>query len=543
MGVIGMDGNLLRKMIICGANELTKNSRELDALNVFPVPDGDTGTNMSHTVQSAAREVYKLSTPNIHDVAKAASGGSLRGARGNSGVILSQLFRGFAKGLSGKAVATAEELADALAQAVETAYVAVMKPKEGTILTIARAISEQAYECAFEDEDIGHSLATNLNHANEVLKKTPTMLPALKQAAGEDAGGKGLIMIFKGAMDALRLADDPVPADPARQAGAPPTFRGAGEADIKFLYCTELLIDLKAETQADAEGVFKGFLPGLGDSIVVVADGGVMKVHVHTNHPGKVLEKAVGFGEINNIKIDNMRMQHDTMLEFSVSDTPKKPVGFVAVAAGGGMRDLFLGLGADRVIEGGQTMNPSAEDIAKAVAEVNADAVVILPNNKNIILTAGQAAKLTEAGKAAHVVPTRSIPQGVACMITYVDAATAEENIAAMNEAIQNVHSGQVTRAVRNSVVDGHAVREGDILCLYDGDIALVATDLQNAAKLLADHMLSFGGDVVSVYYGEGVTEDMAREIGGYISGNYPDSEVELYDGQQPLYPYILSVE
>jgi DAK2 domain fusion protein YloV len=544
LGLITIDGNLLRKMIICGANELTRNSRAVDALNVFPVPDGDTGTNMSYTVQAAAREVQKLNTPNVRDVAKAASSGSLRGARGNSGVILSQLFRGFAKGLEGKSTAAAEDLADALSQSVETAYQAVMKPKEGTILTVARAISEQAYECAYDSEDIETALKSVIKHANEVLDKTPSMLPALQQAGVVDAGGMGLILIFKGALDALYTGEDPVPLDLVKASEEALTPAGLNDADIKFAYCTEFLLDLpNEEAQPETEKALKEVLPAQGDSIVVVADDGIIKVHVHTNHPGRVLEKALSYGSLSKIKIDNMREQHTSLQEYSASSAPAKPLGFVAVAAGQGLCELFTGLGVDAVIEGGQTMNPSAEDIAKAVSQVNAGSVIILPNNKNIILTAKQAVELNTSSKAVHVVETRSIPQGVSCMVNYLDTLSAEENLAAMEDAIQSVHSGQITTAVRDTVLDGREVREGDILCIYDGDVALIALDLQQAAKDLADHMLSFGGDIVSVYYGEGVTLEMAEEIRAHISAKHPDSEIELYNGRQPLYNYILSVE
>lgn len=545
MGLISIDGNVLRKMIICGANELTRNSRAIDAMNVFPVPDGDTGTNMSYTVQAAAREAHKNKSPNVHDVAKAASNGSLRGARGNSGVILSQLFRGFAKGLEGKTVATAENLADALAQSMETAYKAVMKPKEGTILTIARAISEQAYESSYDNEDIETGLKSILRHANTVLNKTPSMLKELKQAGVVDAGGMGLIMIYKGALQGLTMTGEPVPEEtPAATEG---TLSPAGliDADIRFAYCTEFLIDCNPPTEAehDVESVLQHYLPTIGDSIVVVADENVVKIHVHTNHPGKALEKALQFGMLSNIKIENMKLQHTSLLEFSVTSKPPKPIGFVAVVAGQGLSDLFKGLGVDKVIEGGQTMNPSAEDIAKAIEDVAAEHVFILPNNKNIVLTAKQAAELAPSGKTVHVVPTRSVPQGVSCMVNYVDSLTVEENLREMNNALDMVHSGYITTAVRNTVLDGHEIAEGDILCLYDGDIALVCKELQQAAREMADHMLGFGGDVVSVYYGQDVTAEMAAEIGDYISERYPDSEVELYDGKQPLYNYILSVE
>ena len=551
MGLISIDGNLLRKMIICGANELTRNSRVLDGLNVFPVPDGDTGINMSHTVQAAAREVYKLNTPNISDVAKAASGGSLRGARGNSGVILSQIFRGFAKGLDGRTVAGIDDLAGALVQSAETAYKAVMKPKEGTILTIARVIGEVAFDRADTVEDVQAGLDGIIHYATEALNKTTDMLPELKQAGVVDAGGMGLLFIFQGARAALSMTEDPVPEDKTPEAGPPMTAAGMSGADIRFAYCTEFLIEQESDGATDAEPVLQSFLSGIGDSIVVVADEGVIKIHVHTNHPGKALEKALQFGMLSNIKIENMKLQHTSLLEFSVTAapvkkkpaTPPKPVGFVAVAAGAGLGELFIGLGVDQVIEGGQSMNPSAEDVLKAVEGVNAENVVILPNNKNIILTAQQAVHLNNSDKRIHVIPTRSIPQGVSCMVNYIGAESIEESLEDMNSAIERVHSGGITAAVRDTVLDGLPIREGDILCMYDGDVVFTRDNLQDAAKALLAHMMSFGGDVISVYYGEGVTEEMAEEISAHIGEAYPDSEAEVYNGQQPLYNYILSVE
>jgi DAK2 domain fusion protein YloV len=551
LGLVSIDGNLLRKRIICGANELTRGSKAVDALNVFPVPDGDTGTNMSHTVQAAAREVHKLNTPNIHDVAKAASGGALRGARGNSGVILSQLFRGFAKGLEGKTTADVEDLAGALAQGADTAYKAVMKPKEGTMLTIARVIGEQAYEAAYNEEDIETALKSVLRHANETLIKTQGMLPELKQAGVVDAGGMGLILILKGAQAALALlaGTDVAPEETPSASGEALMPAGITDADIHFAYCTEFLIDLANDAhsaQTDTGGadeVLRLFLPTIGDSIVVVRDESVVKIHVHTNNPGKALEKALQFGMLSNIKIENMRLQHTSLLEFSASSKPAKPIGFVAVAAGGGLCELFAGLGVDRVIEGGQTMNPSTETIVKAIADVNAENVIILPNNKNIILTAKQAAEINETGKSVHVVPTRSIPQGVACMVNYIDAVSVEDNLKDMNEAIIKVHSGQITQAVRDTVLDGVSILEGDFLCLYDGDILFTRKETQEAARSLLEHMLSFGGDVVSVYYGEDVTSEQAGEIGDFVQERCPGIEVEVYNGKQPLYSYILSVE
>jgi hypothetical protein len=551
MGLISIDGKTLRKMIIGGANELIRNIAQLNALNVFPVPDGDTGTNMSHTVQAAAREVAKLSNPNVADIAKAASNGALRGARGNSGVILSQLFRGFSKGLEGKSTAKAEDLAAALAKSSEMAYKAVMKPKEGTMLTIGRAFAESAHEIAFDQNDIEACLVFVIEHANVVLAKTPDMLPALKEAGVVDSGGMGLILFLKGALDAMRTSGDVELLEITAQSGEATVAAIVDPSQITFPYCTEFLLELtppgkrKPGLSADAEATLKSYLTGIGDSVVVIEDAGLIKVHVHTGDPGKALQKALQFGELNDIKIDNMRQQHTGMLDFSAlakPNTPKKPVGVVAVASGSGLRDLFVGLGADVCIEGGQSMNPSTEDIVQAIGLVNADSVIVLPNNKNIVLTAQQAAKLTK-DKEVHVISTLSIPQGMACMVVNSDTIPPEENIINMKEAMEAVHCGQITQAVRDTVLDGFTIKEGDILCLYDGDIVLVEKDLPSATRVLSDYMLDKGGDIVTLYYGEDTTADMAGELSGYITQKYPHCEVEVYEGKQPLYSFIISVE
>jgi hypothetical protein len=516
------------------------------------VPDGDTGTNMSHTVQAAAREVAKLSNPNVADIAKAASNGALRGARGNSGVILSQLFRGFSKGLEGKSTAKAEDLAVALTKSSEMAYKAVMKPKEGTMLTIGRAFAEAAHEIAFDQNDIDICLAFVIDRANQVLAKTPDMLPALKEAGVVDSGGMGLICFLQGALAAIRLAGDDIDLLEIT-AGVSDGVEVVAVIDpsaITFPYCTEFLLELLKPEQrkpghsADAEATLKSYLSGIGDSIVVIEDAGLIKVHVHTGDPGKVLQKALQFGELQDIKIDNMRQQHTGMLDFSSSakPTPPKPVGVVAVASGAGLRDLFIGLGADVCIEGGQSMNPSTEDIAQAISMVNAERVIVLPNNKNIVLTAKQAAKLVK-DKEVHVVATLSVPQGMACMVVNSDTIPLEDNLSAMQEAMEAVHCGQITQAVRDTVMDGFTIQEGDILCLYDGDIVLVEKRMQNGVKALADYMLEKGGDIVTLYYGEGSTAESAEEFAAYITSKYPHCEVEVYEGKQPLYSYILSVE
>ncbi|MCL2202649.1 MAG: DAK2 domain-containing protein [Defluviitaleaceae bacterium] len=553
MGLITIDGGNLRKMIIGGANELIRNIAPLNALNVFPVPDGDTGTNMSHTVQAAAREVAKLSNPNIADVAKAASNGALRGARGNSGVILSQLFRGFSKGLEGKATAKAADLAAGLSKSSEMAYKAVMKPKEGTMLTIGRAFAEAAHEVAFDQKDIEICLRFVIEQANEVLAKTPDMLPALKEAGVVDSGGMGLIFFLQGALDAMGTKGDIELLEITAQSGEVATA-AIGPMEITFPYCTEFLLELAAPDKRkpghspDVEATLKTYLSGIGDSIVVIEDAGLVKVHVHTSDPGKALQKALQFGELHDIKIDNMREQHTGMLDFSASQPASLPtaapksIGVVSVASGAGLRDLFIGLGADVCIEGGQSMNPSTEDIVQAIAKVNAQRVIVLPNNKNIVLTAQQAAKLT-TDKEVRVMATLSIPQGMACMVANSDTISLEENLAGMKEAMEAVHCGQITRAVRDTVMDGHTILEGDILCLYDGDIVIVEKFLHRGAKALADYMLERGGDIVTLYHGEGATAETATELSAYIAKKYPHTEVEVYEGKQPLYSYILSVE
>ena len=534
-------------MIVGGANEVTRNMAALNALNVFPVPDGDTGTNMAHTVQAAAREVLKQSSPSVADVSKAASNGALRGARGNSGVILSQLFRGFAKGLEGKSVARSDDLAEALSKSSEMAYKAVMKPKEGTMLTIGRAASEAAFEIAFDEDDIATCLKFVIQKSDEMLAKTPSMLPALKQAGVVDSGGMGIVFFLKGAMNALSVQGEVELLEQAPDSGEIGVAGTFNTDDIKFAYCTEFLVELDSNENrqlgrsADAEGVLRGYLPTIGDSVVVIEDGGLVKVHVHTNNPGKALEKALQFGQLLNIKIDNMKAQHTELLDFSASIEPPKPLGVVSVVAGKGMEELFYGLGADFVIEGGQSMNPSAEDIAKAIERVNAETVIVLPNNKNIILTAQQAGEFTN--KKVEVMPTLSIPQGVACLVANADTIDLKDNLEGMKEAMQAVHSGQITRAVKDTVLDGRKIKEGDYLCIYDGEIVLVKNDLQGASRALVDYMLSIGGDIVSIYHGEGANSEMANDLATYIGKKFPLAEAEVYEGKQPLYSYILSVE
>ena len=549
MGTITIDGNLLKKMIIAGSNALNKRRNEIDAMNVFPVPDGDTGVNMSMTVLAAAREASKLNTPNIYDVAKAASGGALRGARGNSGVIMSQLFRGFAKGLEGIDIATAFDLANASRKAMETAYKAIMKPKEGTILTIAKALSEQAAISAGATEDIEGFISRCIKHAYIVLERTPQMLPELTQAGVVDAGGKGLLVVLEGA---LRAMNEPIEEllEIGAQSSSPQPVSAVALApgDIKFGYCTEFFI-LANNVTDEMELNFKQYLETIGDSIVAVTDDGLIKIHVHTNHPGQVLERAMQIGALNNMKIDNMRLQHTSIINFSSQseaeppkEKPHKAVGFAAVSTGAGFNDLFINLGVDEVINGGQTMNPSTDNILSAIGRINADTVYVLPNNKNIILAAEQAVQIC-TDKQVIVLPTKSIPQGLSCMISYSDAFSLDENTESMREAMNNTHSGQVTVAVRDTSVNNLDIHEGNYLFLLDNDIVLTDTDLQNGSKSLIDKMAENGAEVIAVYYGQETSVEQARELTEYVRETYPDIEIEMLNGGQPVYQYIISAE
>ena len=559
MVALTIDGHLLRKMIVAGANKLAEQKDYVDALNVFPVPDGDTGTNMSLTALAAAREVEKLNTANVYEVAKAASGGALRGARGNSGVILSQLFRGFAKGLEDCTEAGVDELARAMNKAVETAYKAVMKPKEGTILTVARELGEKALEVSFETEDLASAMVTIVRYGYDVLAKTPDMLPVLKQAGVVDAGGQGLLTILDGCLEA---ADSdyvpPVQAEAPTQLDVDfSALNNFSHADITFGYCTEFFVIMDA-TNDEAEDELKAYLSNIGDSIVVVTDETFIKIHVHTDNPGLALEKALTFGALDGLKIENMRLQHAEAVGQSKAQalptpiaaadsnsnfTPiEKTTGFVVVSIGEGFKTVFEGLGADVVIEGGQTMNPSTEDILAAIDKVNAENVIVLPNNKNIVLAAQQATYLNEQKKIL-VVPTKSVPQGISAMLAFSPMDNAESNAANMEEAAQLVHTGQITYAVRDTVIDDKEIKEGDFLCMIDGNIELVRQDLQAGAKELLSQMLANGGEVATIFYGADATEEDAQALADSLAGDFPDAEIDVQCGAQPLYFYIFSVE
>lgn len=559
-----IDAALLQKMFLAGAKNLEAKKEWINDLNVFPVPDGDTGTNMTLTIMSAANEVNSIVNPTMDKLAKAISSGSLRGARGNSGVILSQLFRGFTKEMAGLDVLTVDDIATACQRATETAYKAVMKPKEGTILTVAKGISDKAAEVAMETDDIETAFLTIIEHAEYVLSKTPDMLPVLKEAGVVDSGGQGLVVVLRGMYDALtgKVTDFNITApDMADVSGS---MKGKGAAvenvDIKFGYCTEFIIMLEKEFNEDTELKFKEFLSSIGDSIVCVSLDDIVKVHVHTNHPGMAFEKALEYGQLTKMKVDNMREEHnqkvvaqsemqaavaaDAMKKNSKKPAEHKQFGFVTIAAGSGIAEIFEGLGVDQVIEGGQTMNPSTEDILNACDMVNADVVFVLPNNKNIILAAQQAASIVEDKKIV-VIPTKTVPQGITAMINYESARSAEENEEAMIDSLSTVSTGQVTYAVRDTSIDGKEINKDDILGLGDKGLLAVGKKIDETLLDMLDVMVSDNEDaeLVSVYYGEDVTEEQAEEIVSAIEEKYPEMDVELQHGGQPIYYYLVSVE
>lgn len=559
-----IDAALLQKMFLAGAKNLEAKKEWINDLNVFPVPDGDTGTNMTLTIMSAANEVNSIVNPTMDKLAKAISSGSLRGARGNSGVILSQLFRGFTKEMAGLDVLTVDDIATACQRATETAYKAVMKPKEGTILTVAKGISDKAAEVAMETDDIETAFLTIIEHAEYVLSKTPDMLPVLKEAGVVDSGGQGLVVVLRGMYDALtgKVTDFNITAPDTTAVSGSMKGKGAAveNVDIKFGYCTEFIIMLEKEFNEDTELKFKEFLSSIGDSIVCVSLDDIVKVHVHTNHPGMAFEKALEYGQLTKMKVDNMREEHnqkvvaqsemqaavaaDAMKKNSKKPAEHKQFGFVTIAAGSGIAEIFEGLGVDQVIEGGQTMNPSTEDILNACDMVNADVVFVLPNNKNIILAAQQAASIVEDKKIV-VIPTKTVPQGITAMINYESARSAEENEEAMIDSLSTVSTGQVTYAVRDTSIDGKEINKDDILGLGDKGLLAVGKKIDETLLDMLDVMVSDNEDaeLVSVYYGEDVTEEQAEEIVSAIEEKYPEMDVELQHGGQPIYYYLVSVE
>lgn len=540
-----IDASLMAKMFLAGAKNLEAKKEWINELNVFPVPDGDTGTNMSMTIMAAAKEVSALENPNIKQLSKAISSGSLRGARGNSGVILSQLFRGFTKGIAEYDELDVTVLSEALQKAVDTAYKAVMKPKEGTILTVAKAGAHRALELAEETDDILYFVEEVIKEADRVLQKTPDMLPVLKQAGVVDSGGQGLVEVLKGAYDALNGKEIDYTIEGVSAASGMTKITPQVEADIKFGYCTEFIIMLKQPLTDKQEMDFKAYLESIGDSIVVVADDEITKVHVHTNDPGLAIQRALTYGALSRIKIDNMREEHQEKLIKDAEKLAKqeaKEDGFISVSIGDGMNEIFKGLGVDHIIEGGQTMNPSTEDMLGAIEHVNAKNIFIFPNNKNIILAANQAASLME-DKNIIVIPTKTIPQGIAALINYMPEKTAQENAENMKEEILNVKTGQITYAVRDTVIDDKEIKCGDYMGIGDKTILSVGSDKDVTLKDMISQLIDEDSVIISLYYGEEISEEEAEAVGSYLEETYPDIDVEVEYGGQPIYYYVVSVE
>ena len=557
MEITSINTEVLSKMFLAGAKNLDAKKEWINELNVFPVPDGDTGTNMSMTIMSAAREVSALENPTMAQLSKAISSGSLRGARGNSGVILSQLFRGFCKVIASYDEVTVSVLSDAFQKAVETAYKAVMKPKEGTILTVAKGAADKALEMVDETEDLVVFCDEVIKHADYVLSQTPEMLPVLKQAGVVDSGGQGLMQVLKGAYDSLLGKEIDYEIEDASKGSVVVKISAETEKEIKFGYCTEFIIVLNKPLTEAEEHEYKAFLESIGDSIVVVADDEIVKTHVHTNDPGLAIQKALTHGSLSKIKIDNMREEHQEKLikdaeklaaqqkaeeEKAKADEPRKDMGFISVSIGEGMNEIFKGLGVDYIIEGGQTMNPSTEDMLSAIDHVNADHIFILPNNKNIIMAANQAATLVE-DKDIIVLPTKTIPQGIVAMVNYIPDYSPEENKETMLAEIGNVKTGQVTYAVRDTEIDGKTIKQDDYMGIGDSSILSVGQDLKATTLEMVDAMVDEDSAIVSIYYGTDASEEAAEEIGAVIEEKYPDVEVEINAGGQPIYYYVISVE
>ena len=560
MATKSIDVELLAKMFLAGAQNIEAKKEYINELNVFPVPDGDTGTNMSMTIMAAAKEVTALEGMDMASLAKAISSGSLRGARGNSGVILSQLLRGFTKAIKEEKEIDVLALAAACQRARDTAYKAVMKPKEGTILTVASGIATKAAEMAEETDDLEVFIPAVIEHAQDVLNQTPEMLPVLKEAGVVDSGGQGLLEVIKGAYDAFLGKEidysviEPSTGVTVNKVNAEDT------ADIKFGYCTEFIILTEKEFTEDDEREFKKFLSSIGDSIVCVADDDVVKIHVHTNDPGLAIQKALTYGQLSKMKIDNMREEHQEKLirdaeklaeqqaneeaahEEKKPAEPRKAMGFIAVSIGAGMNEIFKELGADYIIEGGQTMNPSTEDMLNAIDRVNADTVFILPNNKNIVLAANQAKSLVEE-KEIIVIPTKTVPQGITAIINFMPDADAKTNEEAMLEEIKNVKTGQVTYAVRDTHIDDKEIHEGDIMGIGDSGILAVGKDLEETTKELIANLVDEDSELISIYYGEEVSEEDAEKFTEEITELYPDVDVDIQFGGQPIYYYVLAVE
>lgn len=550
------------KMFLAGAKNLESKKEWINELNVFPVPDGDTGTNMSMTIMSAAKAVNELEQPTMKSLAKAISSGSLRGARGNSGVILSQLFRGFTKVIAEYDELDVMILTDAMQKAVETAYKAVMKPKEGTILTVAKGAANKALELCSETDDVLFFVGEIIKEADRVLSKTPDMLPVLKQAGVVDSGGQGLLQVLKGAYDSLLGKEIDYTIEGSSASSSVMKITAETEADIKFGYCTEFIIVLNQPLSDRQEREYKSYLESIGDSIVVVADDDIVKTHVHTNDPGLAIQKALTHGSLSKIKIDNMREEHQEKLikdaqklaaeqadaagaESAAKENtpePQKEMGFISVSIGEGLNEIFRGLGVDHIIEGGQTMNPSTEDMLNAIDQVNAKHIFILPNNKNIILAANQAASLVE-DKEIIVIPTRTIPQGITALINFIPDLSPAENAQRMTDELENVKTGQVTYAVRDTEIDDKTIKQGDYMGIGDKTILAVGADMAAVTREMVDQMIDEESAIICIYYGTEVSEEDANTLGAALEAAYPDVEVEIHFGGQPIYYYVISVE
>ena len=552
-----INAEIFAKMFLAGAKNLESKKEWINELNVFPVPDGDTGTNMTLTIMAAAKEVGAMQTYEMDKVAKSISSGSLRGARGNSGVILSQLFRGLCKVIKEEKEIDVPVMAAALQKAVETGYKAVMKPKEGTILTVAKGGAKKAIALADETDDLVYFMQQVVAEMEIVLSKTPEMLPVLKEAGVVDSGGQGLVEVFHGMMDALEGKEIDYSIEGAASEAKPVKISAQTEAEIKFGYCTEFIIMLEKEFTMDTELEVKAYLESIGDSIVVVADDDIVKIHVHTNDPGLAIQKALTFGSLTKIKIDNMREEHEEKLIKEASKLaeeeakkaaeakkaePRKEMGFISVSIGEGVGEIFKGLGVDYLIEGGQTMNPSTEDMLNAIDNVNAEHIFILPNNKNIILAANQAQALTE-DKVIHVIPTKTVPQGITAMINYLPDLSAEENVEAMEEAITTVKTGQVTYAVRDTKIDDKEIHEGNIMGIGDSGILAVGEELEATTLEMFKELVDDMSEIISIYYGEEVDEAVANDLGEKVGEMFPGCDVEVHFGGQPIYYYVVSVE
>ena len=557
MAINTIDAAMLKKCFLAGAANLEAKKEIINELNVFPVPDGDTGTNMTMTILSAAKEVSNIASPNFENLSKAISGGSLRGARGNSGVILSQLFRGFTKEIKSVTVIDAPILARAFQKATETAYKAVMKPKEGTILTVAKGLSDKMNELACENGDLEEILGQVLEHGRYVLSQTPEMLPVLKEAGVVDSGGQGLIEVLSGIYDCLLGKE----IDLTAALGTTTTAKveaDTTQADIKYGYCTEFIINIEKKFDNGDELNFKAYLESIGDSIVVVADDEIVKVHVHTNDPGLAIQKALTYGSLSKMKIDNMREEHKEKLikeaqkaeaEKKAAEEaakkpaePKKKYGFISVSAGAGLSEIFEGLGVDVVIEGGQTMNPSTEDMLNAIDKVNAENVFILPNNSNIILAANQAQSIV-TDKNVYVVPSKTIPQGITALINFDESADAEANFDNMSSEMKNVKTGQVTYAGRDTSMDGKEIKQNDIMGIGDKTILSVGKDIEETTIDMLSQLIDDDSELISVYYGEDVSSEQVDSLTAKIEETYPDLDLEVHSGGQPIYYYIVSVE